>query len=107
LERGELERKRSDNVELRAGSFAATLQYVELCARATREKRQELQLRMVAAEHERLIQLSVYLQARQKREILSRLREQQKSEYELEVSRREQQSADETFLLHTFFEPKD
>jgi hypothetical protein len=44
----------------------------------------------------------VYLQARQKREILSRLREQQKSEYELRVSRREQQSADETFLLHTF-----
>jgi flagellar export protein FliJ len=107
LERSELERKRSENVELRAESFAATLQYMELCAQATREKRQELQLRMVAAEHERLTQLSVYLQARQKREILSRLREQQKSEYELEVSRREQQSADETFLLHAFFEHKD
>jgi len=107
LERSELERKRTANVELRSGSFAATLQHLEICAQATREKRKELQLQMVAAEHQRLAQLSIYLQARQKREILSRLREQQKSEYELEVSRREQQNADETHLLHTFFEPKD
>jgi flagellar export protein FliJ len=107
LERSELERKRSVNIDMREGAFAATLQYVEICAQAVREKREELQLKMVAAEHERLAQFSVYLQARQKREILSRLREQQKSEYEREVIRREQQSADETHLLHTFFEPKD
>jgi flagellar protein FliJ len=107
LERSELDRKRSVNVEMRSGSFAAALQYMEICAQAVREKREELQSQMLAAEHRRLAQLSVYLQARQKREILSRLREQQKTEYELEVSRREQQSADETYLLHTFFERKD
>jgi flagellar export protein FliJ len=107
LERNELERKRSVNVDVRAGSFAATLQYTEICAKAVREKREELQSQMVAAEHQRLAELSIYLKARQKREILSRLREQQKSEHELQVTRREQQSADETFLLHTFFQHKD
>jgi flagellar export protein FliJ len=66
-------------------------------ARAVR--RQELARKLTAAEQAERQQLARYRQARQQREILSTLRENQLAAYNLEESRRQQQVLDELFLL--------
>ena len=107
LERGELARKRFGLQEVAEGSFGALLQYHQDCEFSVLEKRQVLLHQLQAAELQRREQLSLYQQARQKREILEQVREKQKALYEMELLRRDQQRADEAFLLRSHFEDQD
>jgi flagellar export protein FliJ len=100
---GEMERKRAGLELMAAGSFGAILRYAVFCEAASEAKRVALQVQLAAAERQRLEQLSRYHEARQKREILESVRERQKLTYDLTNARRDQQSADETFLLRKFF----
>ena len=50
-------------------------------------------------EQERNKQQAVYLEARQKREIVESLRDRQAAEYRRECERREQQALDDLFLM--------
>jgi flagellar export protein FliJ len=104
LNRRELEQKLADLDEMASGSFGSALQFVELRHVAVSEKRKGIQMRLEAAERQRLEQLGVYRETRQKREIFERMRERQEYDYDLDVSRREQQRTDETFLLRRFYE---
>jgi flagellar biosynthesis chaperone FliJ len=57
------------------------------------------------AERQRLEQLKVYQEARQRREIFEGLRERQQELYKLNQSRRQQQRTDEAFLIRAFLNP--
>jgi flagellar export protein FliJ len=104
LDQSELARKWSALNEMAGGSFGSSLQFLAVCAEAMAERRKGIQIQLLAAEQRRAHQLAVYNLARQKREILESLREDQEFAYDLDTFRREQREADETFLLRTFFD---
>lgn len=104
LDRSELARKRSALDELAVGSFGSSLQFLATCEATVAEERKGILAQLLSAEQRRVKQLAVYHQARQRREILESLREEQQFAYDLDSSRREQRAADETFLLRTFFD---
>lgn len=93
--------------ELSAGSSGAVLQFSSICDAASAVCRKRLLQDLQQAENQRLAQLRVYQSARQKREILEGLRERQEAVYQLEFARREQQRADEFFLLRRFAAARD
>jgi len=66
---------------------------------ASQEQRRALRTKLQGLESAQKAQLARYLLARQKREILAHLREQQLAAYELEQSRKTQRQIDELFLL--------
>jgi flagellar export protein FliJ len=57
-----------------------------------------LHSRLQQLESQRLRQLAIYQTARQNREVLKELREQQRHAYQLEQGRREQKALDDLFL---------
>ena len=58
----------------------------------------DLRLRLTQLEGERLKQLAVYQSARQDRQVLSELREQQRHGYQMEQRRQQQKTLDDLFL---------
>jgi flagellar export protein FliJ len=104
LELEESERSRSEqwriaSQEMMEGSAGAVLQFASLCDANAAEMQRKLRVRLVGAERQRLSQLLVYQQARQKREIFEGLRDRQEEDYDREFARREQQQADDNFLM--------
>ena len=99
--------KRATLQELQMGSCASVLQFADVCDAAYSQKRMTLLKELREAEQKRLAQLQIYQNARQKREILDGLHERQKAAYDLEFARREQQRADEVYLLRAFFESQE
>ena len=98
-ERARLEARRLASRELIAGSAGAVLQFANLCDAAAVEVQRQLQIRLVDAEQERVKQLDVYRNARQRRKIFEGLRDQQEASYDREIAHRQQESADESFLM--------
>jgi flagellar export protein FliJ len=107
LERDRLNAKRAVLQQMSEGTFGSTLQFVADCDAAAAFHCARLQAELVDAEHRRLEQLDVYRQARQKREIFEGLRDQQKAVYDQERARREQELADEAFLLRRHATPSE
>jgi flagellar export protein FliJ len=98
-ERTRMQHWRVASQEMLAGSAGAILQFASLCDANAAETRGKLRVKLVEAEQQRLDQLMVYQNARQKREIFERLRNRQEEHYDREVARREQEQADDTFLM--------
>ncbi|MGA6960276.1 MAG: flagellar FliJ family protein [Candidatus Acidiferrales bacterium] len=85
---------------MRAGIAGAELHF-ELQAENMRlERKRQFTVRLAALEKREHLQREAYRAARQKREILSNLRQRKWDEYRREQARREQQRLDELFLLH-------
>jgi flagellar biosynthesis chaperone FliJ len=79
---------------------AAELQFELLSENMRQERRRMLAARLAELEKREIVQQQAYRLARQKREILSNLRQRKWDEYRREQARREQQRLDELFLLH-------
>ena len=100
VERERLQTRGTVLEEVSNGVFGATLQFVAVCDAAAALACAKLQTQLAQAEHCRQEQLRIYREARQKREILEGLREQQEDLYDQQCLRRDQELADEAFLLH-------
>lgn len=107
LDTEQLQTQRDLLTHLNQGGVAAELQFAGTCTTAYETVRNELLVQMKECEAQRLEQMKVYRLARQKREILDGLREHQEAAYVLESLRREQQRADEAFLLRQYREGRD
>ena len=107
FQRARLERRRATAQEMISGSSGATLQFAALCEAIAERAGQRLQVQLLEAERQRLERVRVYQGARQKREILEGLREQQETIYDREVLHREQESADEAFLIRYFGDSRE
>ncbi len=83
-------------------SLTAALQFRAECAVGYRRVRVKLLAALEEAKQKRLVQLQRYQEARQKREVLARLHARHQVVYEFEAARRQQQLADETYLLRNF-----
>lgn len=95
-----LARARSQRADKLSEGMPAVLLQFELESEARVEhKRQTLVTKLVELQAKLKEQVEKYRQARQKREILEELRRQQLREYTREEATREQQAADELFLL--------
>lgn len=81
------------------GIFGAELQISALGEVARRKLRATLLAKRDELERARQEQQARYTEARQRREILSNLRQRQLSAYQREQARREQQQTDELFLI--------
>ncbi len=79
-------------------SLTAALQFRAECAVGYRRVRVKLLASLEEAKQERLLQLQRYQEARQKTEVLARLRARHQVAYEFAAARRQQQLADETYL---------
>ncbi|HUJ81265.1 MAG TPA: flagellar FliJ family protein [Candidatus Acidoferrales bacterium] len=82
-----------------AGISGAELHIAALGEFARLELRAKLIVRRDELERTRQVQQARYAEARQRREILSNLQERQRSAYQHEQARREQQQLDELFLI--------
>jgi flagellar export protein FliJ len=83
-----------------AGVAAAELHFELLSENMRQERKRMLGVLVAELEKRELVQQRAYRLARQKREILSNLRQRKWDEYRREQARREQQRLDELFLLH-------
>ncbi len=101
FERTRLETGRAALREMTSGCSGATVQFAAICEAAGADTQRRLQVQLEDAEEDRLEQLTVYQSARQRREIFEGLRERQEAVYEREAAHREQESADEAFLIRS------
>lgn len=102
LQTNHLENKRAAQKDLLHGSSAVILEFLNACDVAYAETLKSLRHQLEEADRQRLVQLRIYWQVRQGREILEGLRDHQEAAYDLNVARQEQQRADETFLIRSF-----
>jgi flagellar biosynthesis chaperone FliJ len=99
--------RRAALAEMEAWCFGAQLEFRSWCETASQRAIELLRGRLHEAERKRLEQLKVYQEARQQREVFESLRESQREVYERELARRQQQAADEAFLMRTLEAPRD
>jgi flagellar protein FliJ len=87
------------NGGLASGLTASEMHFAEACeaTRETRHRRLTDQLVELEKLHRR--QQAVFLEARQKREILENLRDRQEADYRRERERKDQQAVDDLFLM--------
>jgi len=83
-----------------AGLAGVELQLEASCEKLRADRKQALEARLedLSQKHEK--QRVIYLNTRQKREILENLRDRKWEDYRREQNRREQQQVDEMHLLH-------
>jgi len=103
----DLAARRAALAEMGTLSSGAQLQFRAWCDAASLRVIEQLKTQLQEAERKRLEQVKVYQEARQEREIFEGLRERQEEIYRSEWARREQQAADESFLIRTFRTPQD
>jgi flagellar export protein FliJ len=99
LDAGEEQARRAVWAEASAGISGAELHFSAARESASLERRLTLRAKMQERECAQKAQMARYLQARQQRDILSHLRDQQLAAYELEQSRKTQRQIDELFLI--------
>ena len=96
-ERRTAARHQAENLE--HGLTASEMHFAAACESVLEEQHRRWSNHLLDGEKEHRQQQAVYLEARQKREILEGLRERQAAEYHRERERREQQSMDDLFLM--------
>jgi flagellar export protein FliJ len=82
------------------GVIAGELHFEASTERVRVERKRAAAGRLAELEKKQEVQRLAYRTARQKREILTNLRQRQWDDYSREQARREQQRLDEAFLLH-------
>jgi len=107
IEEIRLEARRSALARLMQAGLGAELQFASVCDEAYARRQDQLQRDMQTAEKKRVEQLRIYQMARQKRETFEGLRDRQEAVYKLDAARREQQRADEMFLVRLIAESRD
>jgi flagellar export protein FliJ len=107
IEESRLEAQRNALTRLLQAGLGAELQFANVCDEAYARRQNQLRRDMQTAEKKRLEQLRVYQTARQKRETFEGLRDRQEAAYKLDAARREQQCADEMFLVRSIVESRD
>jgi flagellar export protein FliJ len=85
--------------EMASGVTASEMHFAAACEDTREQKHGALSAQLVEVEKAHCKQQSVYLEARQKREILESLRDRKVAEYQREELRREQRAADDLYLL--------
>lgn len=85
--------------QLASGSSGVEIQFEAAREGARANYRRALIARLAGLRRKYEAQQAIYRRAKQKREILENLRDQQFQEYRLEQARREQRTLDELFLL--------
>ena len=99
----ETDTARRDIVEQSLSGISGAELHVALASEEVRHlRRLMLVTKQAEAQEAHKAQMLRYKEARQRREILSNLRERQLSAYEREQARREQQRIDELFLIRRF-----
>ena len=102
IEQADLQRKELRSIEieeLSSGTTAAELQFGLLCEVSLLRRRRELEQQLIRVQQLRDQQREIFQQARRAREMLESLRDQQLHLYKKDVSRREQRSLDDLFLM--------
>ena len=102
IEQMDLQRKELRSMEmeeLSSGTSAAELQFGLLREAAMLRRRRELEQQLIRVQQLRDQQREIFQQARRAREMLESLRDQQLHLYKKDVSRREQRSLDDLFLM--------
>jgi flagellar export protein FliJ len=84
---------------LTSGLAASEMHFAQACEASRESKHRRLTDHLVELEKLYRRQQSIFLEARQKREILENLRDRQEAEYRREVDRKEQQGVDDLFLM--------
>jgi flagellar export protein FliJ len=102
LRENEAQWRRAELQEIQEGIAGATLQFAADCADATRIACKKVEVALADLERKRLVQLTAYQAACQKREVLQGLRERKETAYEMEAAHSEQQMLDDGFLLRTY-----
>jgi len=85
---------------LGSGLAGVELQLEAACEKLRADRKQALEARLADLSQKHEKQRLIYLNARQKREILENLRDRKWEDYRREQNRREQQQVDEMHLLH-------
>ncbi len=85
--------------ELGAGTTAAELQFTVLCEKGLMRQRHELESQLAQVQQLREQQGEIFRRARQARETLEGVRDQQLDLYKKDAAGREQRSLDDLFLL--------
>jgi flagellar export protein FliJ len=99
LEQSRLDERRTASQEMLDGTSGAIVQFAAVCDSAFSEAQKRLREQLAEAERSRLEQLNTYRVARQKREILESLRERQEADHDRDEAHREQEQADDHFLV--------
>jgi flagellar export protein FliJ len=99
LERFMSDAAQFDSAGLATGRTAAELQFAILLREKMEHYREQLQTSLGELELEREKALAAYHQAYREREVLETLRARQRSAYQQERSRRQQQELDAAYLL--------
>jgi flagellar export protein FliJ len=103
-----VQQHRRENEELAAGTaVGAMLQFNARCDERRRALRVEWLAKLAELEQKRTEQAAEYRKARQKREIMEGLRDHQKATYDREFQKREQERADEAFLMRKINEERE
>lgn len=107
MQQSDVAQRRAALTEMEQFSSGAQLQFRAACDDASRRVINRVKGQLQDAERQRLEQLKVYQEARQRREIFEGLRERQQELYKLNQSRRQQQRTDEAFLVRAFLNLHD
>jgi flagellar export protein FliJ len=105
MQQSDVAQRRAALAEMEEFSSGAQLQFRAACDDASLRLINRVKGQLQDAERQRLEQLKVYQEARQRREIFEGLRERQQELYKLNQSRRQQQRTDEAFLIRAFLNP--
>jgi flagellar protein FliJ len=84
---------------MREETLGSELQFEEARSERIEAARRALQIRVAQLEQERLKQVEIFVQSRQRREIVENLRERAFQTYRQARSRREQQNLNDLFLM--------
>jgi flagellar export protein FliJ len=91
--------RRRTQSRLEAGVVGGELHFDDSTERVRMHRKRAATGRLADLEKTEMAQRLAYRNARQKREVLTNLRERQRDEYRRDQARREQQRQDESFLL--------
>ena len=80
-------------------TFGSEIQFEELLADRVCATQRRLKMRISELEQLRLLQIGVFTNARQRREVLENLRDRKLAAYRQDVLRHEQQGLDDVFLM--------
>jgi flagellar export protein FliJ len=84
---------------LKVGLNASEMHFAQMCEVARQARHCRLTEQLMELEKQYFLQQTIFLAARQKREILENLRDRQATEYRREWDRKEQQNVDDLFLM--------
>jgi flagellar export protein FliJ len=90
---------RRELLQMQSGLSAAELHFDGLCRSLLQARGQAVEIELAKAQASRELRAQAFRQARQQRQILETLREQQQQSFRQQTARRDQRRLDDLFLL--------